>query len=61
MARLDKALEQALKTGQLPSDIDDAGDRALLKRLIAISRNDAPGLDEPPLAEEWLSSGLSAA
>jgi serine/threonine-protein kinase len=61
MARLDKALEQALKTGQLSSDIDDAGDRALLEKLIAIARKDMPGLDEPPLAEEWLCSGLSAA
>lgn len=60
MARLDQALEQALETGHVQADLVDTADRAFLDELIAVSRAQVPGLDKPPLAQDWLASGLSA-
>lgn len=60
MARLDRALARALETGEIDPAIDEANDLRLLEELISVARAALPGLDEPLIRHESLTTGLSA-
>jgi len=60
MARLDRALDQALETGEIDPAIDDPADRRLLRHLLDSASAELPGLDQSPIQHESLSTGLSA-
>jgi eukaryotic-like serine/threonine-protein kinase len=60
MARLDRALAAALESGQIDASIEDPDDLRLLEELLEIAQAGVPGLDQPPIHNESLASGLSA-
>lgn len=60
MARLDRALANALESGQIDPSIDDPDDLRLLQQLMEVASTGAPGLDQPPMLNEALATGLSA-
>lgn len=60
MARLDRALADALESGQIDASIEDPEDLRLLKELLEIAQAGVPGLDQPPIHNESLATGLSA-
>ena len=60
MARLDRALERSLETGDIDPAIDDPEEKRLLEELINAAGVEQPGLDEPLFQHEALAIGLSA-
>ena len=61
MAKLDRALDRALDTGEIDPAIDDPDDLRLLQDLIRKATAELPGLDQSPMRHESLATGLSAA
>jgi len=61
MARLDRALERALETGEIDPAIDDPREIQLLENLIRAAGVELPGLEQPLIQHEPLAAGLSAA
>lgn len=61
MARLDRALDEALRSGRIDSDRVDPEDRSLLHALFERASSDLPGLDQSVVAHRALSDGLAAA
>lgn len=60
MARLDHALEEALRTGSVDSSLVEPDDLPLLESLFESARRDLPGLDQSVVAHKALSDGLAA-